>query len=117
MPNNTDFTTHKREAVTEIFGPGSDSRKAAELARRDPALYNSLKQSACYEFGLLPEAMLPLRSRVKKEDIEARHRANLAAAKDDLIPLSQELSDRLGLPIGSRVTFAQLQATLGRRVE
>ena len=118
MPNNElTFLDVTEQEVRQIFGPGSDSRRATELARRDPRRYAVLKQHACFELGIIPEEMLPLNNRIKPDVREAMHKAKLAAEKDALIPLSQELSDRLGLPLGSRVTFAQLQATLGRRVE
>jgi len=115
MASNSDFTTHKRESVVEVFGPGSDSRKAADLARRDPALYNSLKQAAVYEFGLLPEEMLNRASRVKKEDREARHRANLAAQKDESFPLAPALADRLGVPADTKVSWETFQRLMGRQ--
>jgi hypothetical protein len=115
MPNNNDWSTHTRDQVGAIFGPGSDSRKAADLARRDPALYNSLKQAAVYSFSLLPEEMLNRASRIKKEDREAAYRAAHAAAKDNLIPLPNELADRLGVPWGTRVTYEQLQKSMGKQ--
>ena len=115
MPTNSDWTSHTREQVSQIFGPGSDSRKAADLARRDPALYNSLKQSAVYSFSILPEEMLNRANRIKKEDREAQHRANLAAAKDSLIEVPLAVCDRLNLQYGTKFTYDQLAKALGKQ--
>jgi hypothetical protein len=115
MPTNNDWTSHTRDQVSQIFGAGSDSRLAAETARRNPALYNSLKQAAVYSFSILPEEMLNRANRIKKEDREAQHRANLAAQKDDLIEVPPAVCDRLGLQYGTKVTWENFQKTMGRQ--
>src|SRR6267378_1731038 len=111
MPTNSnDWTSFTREQVGQIFGPGSDSRKAADLARRDAKLYTSLKQAAVYSFSILPEEMLNRASRIKKADREAAYRAAHAAEKDETFFLPQALADRLGVPAETtKVSFETLQ--------
>lgn len=110
-----DFAKFTKEEVTQVFGPGSDSRKAYELSKRQPKLYAAMKQAAVYNFGLLPEAMLPRTSQLTREQLEEKRRADLAALRDERIPLPQELCDRLRVPFGTRLTYAQLQTALGKQ--
>jgi hypothetical protein len=113
--NELDFAKFTKEEVTQVFGPGSDSRKAYELSKRQPNLYAAMKQAAVYNFGLLPEAMLPRASQLTRDQLELKRRADLAAQKDELIEVPMPVCDRLGLPHGTRVTWDKLQKSMGRQ--
>jgi len=123
MPEQIDFAKIPRSEVEELFGcpkpggPKADSRKAADMLKFNPERYHAAKQAGCYIFGTISESMVPVKYRISKQDLEAKRRADMAKQKDDLIPLPQELTDRLNLPLGTRMTFAQVQAILGHRVE
>jgi hypothetical protein len=121
MPEQIDFAKIPRSEVEELFprpgGPKSDSRKATETLKYRPDFYHAAKQNAVYILGTVSESMLPTKYRISKADLETKRRADLAAQKDELITLPEELSDRLHLPLGTRMSFAQIQTALGRRVE
>ena len=110
-----DFSKFTREEVTQVFGPGSDSRKAYELSKFDPARYRALKQAAVYSYGLVAESMLPRASQLTREQLDAKRRADLAAQKDESFPLPPALADRFGVPADTKVSFETLQRLLGRK--
>ena len=103
--------------VREIFGPGSNSAKASQVAKFDPQKYAALKVAACYTYGIIPESMVPMQHRLTREQLDAKARAEAAAQRDERILLPEEVCSRLHLPLGTRMTFAQMQAALGKRVE
>jgi hypothetical protein len=74
MPSNEplDFAKIQRSEVDELFGPKSNSRKAAEMLKHDPDRYHAIKQAGCYIFGTISEAMLPVKHRISKQDLEAK---------------------------------------------
>ena len=115
MSDKLDFDKFTKEEVTAVIGPGSDSRKAAEMAKHRPELYAALKQSACYTHGIIAPAMLPRSSQLTREQLDAKRRADAAAQKNELIEVPPQVCDRLGLPHGTRVSWENLQKTMGRQ--
>src|SRR6266404_881498 len=113
--NERDFAKFTKEEVTQVFGPGSDSRKAYELSKFDPARYAALKQAAVYSYGLVAESMLPMKSRISKQALEDKRRSDMAKQKDELIEVPPAVCDRLGLQYGTKVTYEQLQKSLGKQ--
>lgn len=61
------------EQVRQIFGPGSNSRAASELQRRNPTAYSEMKLCAVYRDNILPETTLAHSARLTKEQIEEHH--------------------------------------------
>jgi hypothetical protein len=114
MPEQLDFAKFSRAEVEEVFGNKSDSRKAAHLAKHDPARYHALKQAAVYTYGLVSEAMLPRQHRFTREQLDAKARADVAAQRDETFPLPEPVSSRLGLPPETRVSWSTLQKLMGR---
>jgi hypothetical protein len=110
-----DFAKFTREEVAQVFGPGSDSRKAYELSKYNPAKYAALKQAAVYSFGIVAESMLPRAHQLTREQLDKKARADAAAQKDELIEVPHQVCDRLGLPYGTKVTWEQLQKSMGRQ--
>jgi hypothetical protein len=106
--------SNEEQQVREIFGPGSNSLKAAQMAKLDPQKYAQLKQAACYTYGIIAEAMLPRASQLTREQREQKARADAAAQKDDLIAIPDALADRVGVERGFRVTYENLQKIMGR---
>ncbi len=117
MSDKYDYSKFSRAEVEEVFGPKSNSLKAAQMAKFQPDLYAALKQSAAYIHGIIAPAMLPRSSQLTREQLDAKARADAAAQKDEKILLPEEIADRLHLPFGTRMTFAQIQTALGHRVE
>ena len=120
MPNEIDptiqfFSKYSPEQIRAVFGKGSSSLTAHQLMKRDPNSYLEMKITAVYRDRILGEDSLPLKSRLTKDQLEAKYKADRAAAQDNLIPLPNELADRLGLPIGTRVSWEQLQKTMGKQ--
>jgi hypothetical protein len=115
MSSKYDYAKFSRAECEEVFGPKSKSLKAAQMAKFQPDLYAALKQSACYTHGIIAEAMLPRAHQLTREQLDKKARADAAAAQDNLIPLPNELADRLGVPWGTRVTYEQLQKSMGKQ--
>jgi hypothetical protein len=114
MSEKLDFDKFTKEEVTAVIGPGSDSRKAAEMAKHRPELYAALKQSACYTHGVIAEAMLPRASQLTREQLDSKRRADAAAQRDDLIAIPDALAARLAVPVGTKVSYEALQKLMGR---
>lgn len=110
-----DYAKFTRDEVERVFGPKSNSAEAARMAKFEPQKYAALKQSAAYIHGVVAEAMLPRASQLTREQREAKTRADLAAQKDELIEVPVAMCDRLGLPHGTRVTWENLQKSMGRQ--
>ena len=106
------FSKYTPQEVSGVFGPKSNSKLASDLQRRDPATYVAMKQTAVYRDGLVPETMLPLKSRLTPEQLEENYRVGTAEAKDDSINVPDELADRLNIPRGSRMKFDALQSLM-----
>jgi hypothetical protein len=117
MSEKYDYATFSRAEVEEVFGPKSNSLKAAQMAKFEPQKYAALKQSACYTHGIIAEAMLPRSSQLTREQLDQKAKADAAAQRDEKILLPEEIADRLHLPFGTRMTFAQIQTALGHRAE
>jgi|ERR1700730_16987850 len=116
MSEKYDYSKFSRAEAEEVFGPKSNSLKAAQMAKFQPDLYAALKQSAAYIHGIIAPAMLPRSSQLTREQLDAKARADAAKQKDELIEVPMQVCDRLGLPYGTKVTYEQLQRTLGKRV-
>ena len=114
MSQKYDYARFSRQEVEEIFGPKSDSLKAARLAKTDPEKYTALKQSGAYIHGIIAPAMLPRSSQLTREQLDVKARADVAAQKDDLIAIPDVLADRMKVERGTRVSFENLQKLLGR---
>ncbi len=120
MPNEVDptiqfFSKYTPEQIRAVFGKGSSSLTAHQLQKRDPQAYQEMKVVAVYRERILGEDSLPLKQRLTKDQLEAKYKADRAAAEDNLIPIPNELAERLGLPIGTRVSWEQLQKTMGKQ--
>ena len=114
QPKGNDNMSNEEQQVREIFGPTSNSLKAAQMAKHQPDLYAKLKQAACYSYNIVPEAMLPRSSQLTREQREAKIRSEVAAQKDETFQLPEPLAGRLGLPSETRVSWSTLQKLLGR---
>ena len=115
MSTKYDYARFSKQEVEEIFGPKSDSLKAARLAKTDPEKYTALKQSGAYIHGIIAPAMLPRSSQLTREQLDAKARADAAAQRDDLIALPDALADRMGVERGFKVSFENLEKLMGRR--
>ena len=120
MPNEVDptlsfFSKYPTDMVKKVFGKGSSSLTAHQLFRRDPQAYKEMKVAAIYRDRILGEDSLPLKERLTKDQLEEKYRQDKAAAEDNLIPMPNELADRLGLARGTRVTYEQLQKSMGKQ--
>jgi len=101
--------SHPTEEVKRIFGPESDSLAASEMKRLEPEKYNSLKVAACYRDRIVPEASLPFKSRVSRADLDENFRKTKAQESDGLVPVADELADRLGIPRGTKKRYEDLK--------
>ena len=120
MPNEVDptidfFSKYPTEMVRKVFGKSSSSLTAHQLFRRDPQAYREMKVTAVYRDRILGEDSLPLKERLTKDQLEQKYKADRAVAQDDLIEVPHALCDRLGLQYGTRVTYEQLQKSMGKQ--
>jgi hypothetical protein len=120
MPTEIDptiqfFSKYTPEQVRAVFGKGSSSLTAHQLQKRDPQAYRELKLCAIYRERILGPESIPFKERLTPEQLENKYKADRAAAQDNLIPLPNELAERLGLPVGTRVSWEQLQKTMGKQ--
>src|SRR6266404_1762451 len=102
MPNEVDptiqfFSKYTPEQVRAVFGKGSSSLTAHQLQKRDPKSYRELKLCAIYRERILGEDSLPFKERLTPEQLEAKYKADRAAATDGLIEVPPAVCDRLGL--------------------
>ncbi len=117
QPKGNDNMSNEEQQVREIFGPTSNSLKAAQMAKHQPDLYAKLKQAACYSYNIVPEAMLPRSSQLTREQRDAKTRADVAAQKNDLIAVGDVLAARLGIPENTKVSFDTLERLMGRKTD
>jgi|ERR1700730_11981520 len=120
MPNEIDptiqfFSKYSPEQIRAVFGKGSSSLTAHQLMKRDPNSYLEMKITAVYRDRILGEDSLPFKQRLTKDQLEEKYRQDKAAAQDALILVPQALCDRLGLQYGTKVTYEQLQKSMGKQ--
>jgi hypothetical protein len=120
MPNEVDptisfFSKYTPEQIRAVFGKGSSSLTAHQLFRRDKKSYEEMKVTAVYRDRILGEDSLPLKDRLTKDQLEQKYKADRAAAEDNLFTLPPALADRLGVPHSTRVTYEQLQKSMGKQ--
>lgn len=116
MSANYDYARFSRAECEEIFGPKSNSLKAAQMAKFQPDLYAALKQSSCYTHGIIAEAMLPRSSQLTREQLAEKARADAAKQKDELIEVPMQVCDRVGLPYGTKLSYENFtKAVMGRQ--
>lgn len=108
------FNKYTEEEVKAVFGPSSDSRRAVELQKREPKIYAEMKQSAAYVFRLIPESTIPFANRISKADLEESYRQEKATERDELVPMPDQLADRLGVPRGTKKKFEDLKVLMGK---
>jgi hypothetical protein len=114
MSEKYDYSKFSKQEAEEIFGPTSNSVKAAQMAKFDPQKYSALKQSAAYIHGLIAPVMLPRASQLTREQLDAKARADAAAQKDESFTLAPALADRLGIPADTKVSWETFQRLMGR---
>ena len=115
MSEKYDYSKFSRSEVEAVFGPKSNSLKAAQMAKFQPDLYAALKQSAAYIHGIIAPAMLPRSSQLTREQLDAKARADVV--KDDLIAIPDVLAARLAVPVGTKVSFETLERLMGRKTD
>ena len=122
MPNEVDptiqfFSKYTPEQIRAVFGKGSSSLTAHQLFRRDPKSYQEMKVVAVYRDRILGEDSLPLKQRLTKDQLEAKYKADRAAAEDNLIAIPDVLAARLAVPVGTKVSFETLEKLMGRKTD
>ena len=112
-----DFHVHLRDGPAMASVLADTARRFARaivMPNLKPPM-RTTQQALHYRDRILGEDSLPLKSRLTKDQLEAKYKADRAAAEDNLIPIPNELAERLGLPIGTRVSWEQLQKTMGKQ--
>jgi hypothetical protein len=122
MPNEIDptiqfFSKYTPEQIRAVFGKGSSSLTAHQLQKRDPKAYQEMKVVAVYRERILGEDSLPLKQRLTKDQLEAKYKADRAAAEDNLIAIPETLAARLAVPVGTKVSFETLEKLMGRKTD
>src|SRR6267142_383225 len=122
MPNEIDptisfFSKYTPEQIRAVFGKGSSSLLAHQVQQRSPQEYLEMKVTAVYRDRILGPESLPLNARLTKDQLEAKYKADRAAAQDDLIPLNAALAARLGVPENTKVTWENFQKLMGRKTD
>jgi hypothetical protein len=113
-PTISFFSKYSPEQIRSVFGRGSSSLTAHQLQKRDPQAYQEMKVVAVYRDRILGEDSLPLKQRLTKDQLEAKYKADRAAAQDNLIPIPDALADRVGLQRGTKATYENLCKMLGK---
>jgi hypothetical protein len=99
------------EENKSLFGKGSDSRKANHLMKTNPVAYAEAKQVAVYRDGILPEASLPLTSRLTRQELEE---ANERLTSGELVTVPLEICSQYGIAPGTKLPQGKIKTLQGK---